>query len=733
MAYRVGRVGAGQVPPSQIHGAAEIANINSWIEYPTNSTYIGYEGSLVYSHAAGSLVFSLDGYNYTPVGGGAFGEDTAARTAIGWPYTDADSLSTRVTALEAGGGVGEDTEARNAIGWPYTDPNTLSERITTLEGDVSTKANLASPAFTGTPTAPTAAAGTNTTQIATTAFVLANGGSTLVWPHPIPSGSVLVGNIPAGSGLAVTNGDRTDLIGETVAFENNPNGSNVTYTVTGAIYNGAQNLTDFDIFPDAVLSIPSGSAILIDTPVDITSIENGTNVTFTETGGQLTISATGGSGTSNELVDGNAILSLTDDLGAGDSFLSLNQGRDLVVQGANGDGTAGNGRDLILQGGEAFDTDDSGGQVTIRGGEAFGTGSGGQVRIDGGTTEAGNPGVVVIRGGNSSTLGGNVDILGGDSSGGVGSIGGEIAITAGDGEQGGAVALQGGNGAAAFDVPGIVNILGGGQASIGDYRGYMYLASGQGGIDGGAIRFIPFDNNNLSFATAFDYLDNWSGFMYYDIDDREFHVVRDNDIVDTLSVYTVKANTFVDQSNLVVAAVAAGQNQVIVTGEPTQSAGSYVAFGTQTVAYFVTATVYNASLNQTTLALSPALFDDVMANDVLRERTGQTPVVEIGGDAHINVDVSVDGEVSLSLNHDTTARIYREQYVANGDPDVVHTVNHNLGSQWVSIDIWDQTSNVHLSIDPANILIDNSTANSFDITWLSDPPVGYLYQIVVTG
>ncbi len=37
--------------------------------------------------------------------------------------------------------------------------------------DVSDKAPLASPAFTGTPTAPTAAAGTNTTQIASTAFV----------------------------------------------------------------------------------------------------------------------------------------------------------------------------------------------------------------------------------------------------------------------------------------------------------------------------------------------------------------------------------------------------------------------------------------------------------------------------------------------------------------------------------------------------------------------------------
>jgi len=38
------------------------------------------------------------------------------------------------------------------------------------------KANIASPTFTGTPAAPTAAVGTNTTQIATTAFVLANRG-----------------------------------------------------------------------------------------------------------------------------------------------------------------------------------------------------------------------------------------------------------------------------------------------------------------------------------------------------------------------------------------------------------------------------------------------------------------------------------------------------------------------------------------------------------------------------
>ena len=53
----------------------------------------------------------------------------------------------------------------------------LSGRIDTLEADPTTasavalKANIASPALTGTPTAPTAAADTNTTQIATTAYV----------------------------------------------------------------------------------------------------------------------------------------------------------------------------------------------------------------------------------------------------------------------------------------------------------------------------------------------------------------------------------------------------------------------------------------------------------------------------------------------------------------------------------------------------------------------------------
>lgn len=50
--------------------------------------------------------------------------------------------------------------------------------VTNLTTDLAAKAPIASPTLTGTPAAPTAAANTNTTQIATTAFVLGQGNTT---------------------------------------------------------------------------------------------------------------------------------------------------------------------------------------------------------------------------------------------------------------------------------------------------------------------------------------------------------------------------------------------------------------------------------------------------------------------------------------------------------------------------------------------------------------------------
>jgi hypothetical protein len=49
----------------------------------------------------------------------------------------------------------------------------IDNEYNAISGAISSKADLASPTFTGTPAAPTASAGTNTTQLATTAFVTA--------------------------------------------------------------------------------------------------------------------------------------------------------------------------------------------------------------------------------------------------------------------------------------------------------------------------------------------------------------------------------------------------------------------------------------------------------------------------------------------------------------------------------------------------------------------------------
>lgn len=76
-----------------------------------------------------------------------------------------------------------------------------------LQTAVNSKANSISPALTGTPTAPTAALGTNTTQIATTEFVIANS---------VPSGLIAIwsgstGTIPTGWVLCNGSNSTPDL------------------------------------------------------------------------------------------------------------------------------------------------------------------------------------------------------------------------------------------------------------------------------------------------------------------------------------------------------------------------------------------------------------------------------------------------------------------------------------------------------------------------------------------
>ena len=66
--------------------------------------------------------------------------------------------------------------SKTVTGWnegkvTYGNIQIAQSQVNDLTTDLSKKANIASPAFTGTPTAPTASTGTNTNQIATTAYV----------------------------------------------------------------------------------------------------------------------------------------------------------------------------------------------------------------------------------------------------------------------------------------------------------------------------------------------------------------------------------------------------------------------------------------------------------------------------------------------------------------------------------------------------------------------------------
>ena len=61
----------------------------------------------------------------------------------------------------------------------------FDSEFTTIRTAVNSKADIASPTLTGTPAAPTAAADTNTTQIATTAFVTTAAGALNAAAYPV--------------------------------------------------------------------------------------------------------------------------------------------------------------------------------------------------------------------------------------------------------------------------------------------------------------------------------------------------------------------------------------------------------------------------------------------------------------------------------------------------------------------------------------------------------------------
>jgi len=106
----------------------------------------------------------------------------------------------------------------------------IDTELTAVASAISSKADLNSPALTGTPTAPTASAATNTTQIATTAFVLANA---------IPSGLIsmwygTIATIPTGWVLCNGSNSTPDLRNKFVIGAHTDSVGVAYSTVTGS-------------------------------------------------------------------------------------------------------------------------------------------------------------------------------------------------------------------------------------------------------------------------------------------------------------------------------------------------------------------------------------------------------------------------------------------------------------------------------------------------------------------
>lgn len=106
----------------------------------------------------------------------------------------------------------------------------IDDEFNAIATAINSKANTNSPTLTGTPLAPTAATGTNTTQIATTAYVLANG---------VPSGAILmwsgtIATIPTGWYLCDGTNGTPNLTNKFIIGADADDGGAAKTTITGS-------------------------------------------------------------------------------------------------------------------------------------------------------------------------------------------------------------------------------------------------------------------------------------------------------------------------------------------------------------------------------------------------------------------------------------------------------------------------------------------------------------------
>lgn len=117
----------------------------------------------------------------------------------------------------------------------------IDTEYTAIASAISSKADINSPALTGTPTAPTAVANTNTTQLATTAFVQSAIGTALSGVIVMWSGTIAT--IPSGWVLCNGSNGTPDLRNRFIigAHSDNVGVANTTITGTGTQTGGTKD------------------------------------------------------------------------------------------------------------------------------------------------------------------------------------------------------------------------------------------------------------------------------------------------------------------------------------------------------------------------------------------------------------------------------------------------------------------------------------------------------------
>jgi len=240
--------------------------------------------------------------------------DKSGYLAVGVPWTDSDHITSATTSGSGNAVTAISADANGAL------TVTKGTTFLTSHQDISGKANLASPAFSGTPTAPTAANGTNNTQIATTAFVMNafTANDAMVFKGTIGSSGATVTALPAThyqgwtykvitagtyAGAACEIGDMIICITDGTSANDAHWAvvqSNIDGAVTGpassvdarvAVFNGTSGKVIKDSGFTIAKSVPS-NAVFTDTDTKVTAVGNH----YTPTGSS-TISASGGTAT----------------------------------------------------------------------------------------------------------------------------------------------------------------------------------------------------------------------------------------------------------------------------------------------------------------------------------------------------------------------------------------------------------------------------------------------------